>query len=116
MGNKNVGFATYESFKRIEKMANDLGLKFDRPKHHGYEMDTISLYPIDECLPLYSRDAQVYTGSLGEVDAWLTGVMWARYYDKMLKVSEEKKRERKEQDYRNQQLVKILKQSEKEKR
>lgn len=114
IGNKNVGFNTYQDLRRIEKMANDLGLKFDRPKHHGYEMDSISLYPIVDCLPIYSRDAQLFTGNLGEIEAWIMGIMWARDYDRMLKVSDLKKRERKEQDYRNQRLVSILKTSEKE--
>ena len=46
----------------------------------------------------------------GMVDGkFMQGVVWARDYDQMLKISDVKKRERKEQDERNRQLVNILK-------
>lgn len=110
--NKDVGFNTYLTLKKIEEQANELGFKFSRPKH-GYESDYISLYPKDQdSLPIYVRDAQLYTGTLGEIEAFLDGIRWARDYDKMLKVSDSKKRERKEQDERNRQLTAILKQEE----
>lgn len=109
--NKEVGFNTYQLLQQVETLANDLGFKFDRPKHHGYESDYISLYPKDQdSLPIYTRDAQLYTGTLGDVEAFLTGLQWARDYDKILKVSDSKKRERKEQDERNRRLAMILKQ------
>lgn len=108
---KEVGFSTYLELKRVEEMANNLGFAFASPKHHGPNSDFISLVPInDEAFPLYTRDAQLFTGTLGEVETFLTGLLWARAYDKMLKVSDEVKRERKEQDYRNKRLVSILKQ------
>jgi hypothetical protein len=109
--NKEVGFNTYLELRRVETLADDLGFKFNRPRHHGYESDYISLYPKDnDALPIYTRDAQLYTGTLGEISAFLTGLQWARDYDRMLKVSDSKKRERKEQDERNRQLAAILKQ------
>lgn len=111
--NKAVGFNTYRELQRIETLADQLGFKFDRPKHHGYESDYISLYPKDQdSLPIYVRDAQLYTGTLGEIEAFLVGLQWARDYDKMLRVSDSKKRGRKEQDVRNRQLAAILKQDE----
>jgi len=112
--NKEVGFNTYLELRRVETLANELGFKFDRPKHHSYDhSDYISLCPKDQdSVPIFSRDAQIYTGTLGEVSAFLVGLKWARDYDRMLKVSDSKKRERKEQDERNRQLVAILKQPE----
>lgn len=110
---KEVGYNTYLVLQKIEKLANDLGFKFDKPRHHGYESDYISLYPKDQdSIPIYNRDAQIYTGKLGEIEAFLIGLRWARDYDKILKVSDSKKRERKEQDERNRQLAMILKQEE----
>jgi hypothetical protein len=108
--NKNVGFNTYREIQKVEELANKLGFKFTYPKHHGADADYFSLVPIDnDALPIYSRDAQLFTGTLGDVDAWLRGLQWARDYDTMLKVSDSKKRERKEQDARNRRLVEILK-------
>ncbi len=110
--NKDVGFNTYRELQKIESLANELGFKFDRPKHHSYDhSDYISLLPKDQdSVPIFSRDAQIYTGRLGEVSAFLVGLQWSRDYDRMLKVSDSKKRERKEQDERNRQLAAILKQ------
>lgn len=109
--NKTVGFNTYRELQRIETLADQLGFKFDRPKHHGYESDYISLCPKDQdSLPIYTRDAQLYTGTLGEIQAFLVGLQWARDYDRIIKVSDPKKRERKEQDERNRKLAALLKQ------
>ena len=51
----------------------------------------------------------VFVGSIESLDMWLRGVEWARKYDVMLGLSDDKKRQRKEQDERNRQLVRILK-------
>jgi len=59
-------------------------------------------------LPIYSRDAVLFAGSLEAADKFMQGVLWAQDYDRMLKVSDVKKRTRKEQDVRNQQLVCML--------
>jgi hypothetical protein len=42
-------------------------------------------------------------------DKFMQGILWARNYDDMLKVSDVKKRERKEQDERNKQMIRLLK-------
>jgi hypothetical protein len=62
-----------------------------------------------EALPIYSRDATLFAGSLEAADKFMQGVIWARDYDRMLKVSDVAKRERKEQDERNKQMVMLLK-------
>ena len=46
------------------------------------------------------------------LEIWLRGVEWSRKYDQMIKVSDDKKRQRKEQDVRNKQLVQRLKDEE----
>ena len=72
--------------------------------------DTVALKPKDaDSLPIYSRDAEVFVGSLTDLQYWLRGVEWAREYDRMIKISDDKKRVRKEQDERNRQMVKLLK-------
>jgi hypothetical protein len=49
-----------------------------------------------DALPIYSRDAELFIGSIERLENWLAGVQWARDYDMMLKVSDEKKRNRAE--------------------
>jgi elongation factor P--beta-lysine ligase len=63
-------------------------------------------------LPVYARDAQVFVGTIEQLEVWLRGVEWARQYDMLLRVSDDKKRKRKEQDERNRQLVQRLKNEE----
>ena len=62
-----------------------------------------------ESLPIYSRDAQVFVGSLEALETWLNGVEWARNYDMMCKISDDDKRAKAEQKERNRQLMRTLK-------
>jgi hypothetical protein len=97
--------------RRLEGQVNKLGFMFAMPRHH-YDSDTerLALVPKDaESVPIYSRDAEVFSGTLEELAVWLRGVEWARDYDRMLKVSDDDKRARKEQDVRNRHLVQLLK-------
>jgi hypothetical protein len=61
-------------------------------------------------LPIYTRDAELFVGTLEGAAYWMQGVEWARDYDRMvIDKNTDTKRERKEQDERNKQLVRILK-------
>jgi hypothetical protein len=62
-----------------------------------------------EALPIYSRDAELFVGSLERLEDWMAGVRWAREYDMMLKLSDDKKRAAAEQKERNRQLMRTLK-------
>jgi hypothetical protein len=62
-------------------------------------------------LPIYSRDAELFVGSLETLETWLHGVRWAREYDMMLRLSDEKKRSTAEQKERNKNLMRTIKES-----
>ena len=109
-----AGFAMVQRVHRLEKQLADLGMRWGHDKHSGSwggsEFgDRIAVFPRDEELPVYSRDACLFTGTIDDLQTWINGIQWARDYDMINKVSDEKKRARKEQDYRNQRLVGILK-------
>ena len=109
-----AGWNTIERIRRIEEAVDKLGFKFSKSKHSDWTDDhgALSLVPKDsDSLPIYSRDAELFVGSLERLEDWLAGVRWAREYDMMLKLSDEKKRERKEQDERNRILLKTIKDS-----
>ena len=98
------GWNTIQRIKRIELTIDELGFKFSKSKHTDWSEDhgALSLVPRDaETLPIYSRDAELFVGSLERLEDWLAGVRWARDYDRMLGVSTDNKRARKEQDLRN---------------
>jgi hypothetical protein len=110
-----TGYNDLLRIKRIEQEATDLGFRLGNPKNGHYRDewgDLLSAYPLDDNFPMYSRDAELFTGTLETFVVWMQGVRWARMYDDVMKVSSPEKRERKEQDMRNKQIVARLKDEE----
>jgi hypothetical protein len=106
------GWNTIERIRRLEEQIDALGFKFAKSKHSTWTDDhgALSLRPKDpDALPIYSRDAELYVGSLEALETWLAGVQWARDYDMMLRLSDDKKRAAGEQKERNRQLMQTLK-------
>jgi len=106
-----AGWNTIQTIRKLEERADKLGLKFTAYRHDDSFGANVALIPKDSnALPIYSRDAILFAGSLESADQWMQGVLWAREYDRMVvdrKMDE--KRVRKEQDERNRQLMKMLK-------
>ena len=106
------GWETIQRIKRVEQMVDELGFKFAKSKHSDWSDNhgALSLKPKDpNALPIYSRDAELFIGTVERLEDWLAGVQWARDYDRMLKLSDEKKRGAAEQKERNRQLMRTLK-------
>ena len=108
-----MGYHLIQRVRRFEEKAHKLGFRLGNPRHGNWSgeqnVDMVALYPRDEELPSYTRDAELFVGSLTNAEEFLRGIVWARDYDKMLKVSTVAKRERKEQDERNRKLAQIIK-------
>ncbi len=81
-----TGSAFLRKFRAIEEQAGSLGFKITAPKHffdRGH--DVVALCPKDaDSLPIYSRDAELFVGSIEDLEVWLRGLEWARQYDRML--------------------------------
>ena len=106
------GWETIQRIKRVEQLIDELGFKFAKSKHSDWSDNhgALSLKPKDpDALPIYSRDAELFIGTIERLEEWLAGVRWAREYDSMLKLSDEKKRTKAEQKERNRQLMRTLK-------
>lgn len=104
----SIGYLTVQKLRRIEEQCAQIGLRMANPKYGG--VDKIALVPLDsDALPIYTRDAELFIGSLDEIDVWLRGVEWSRNYYRLLRATNEKLIARKEQDERNRQLVEQLK-------
>jgi hypothetical protein len=105
-----VGWNTVQKIKRVEDMANKMGFEFSIGSNHYSDLgDAIHLVPLGDALPHYRRGADIYSGSIDDIDTWLTGLEWARTYDMMLRISSDKKRNECEQVERNRQLMKMVK-------
>jgi hypothetical protein len=106
-----AGWNTIERIRRLEDKVAKIGFKFNKSKHSDFTDDhgALSLVPKDSmALPIYCRDAELFVGSIERLEDWLAGVQWAREYDRMLKLSDEVKRAKKEDDVRARAMLKIL--------
>lgn len=104
----SIGYSTIQQLRRIEEKCAQIGMRMVCPKYGGG--DRIALVPLDnDALPVYSRDAELFIGTLDEIEVWLRGVEWSRTYYRLLRATSEKVIARKEQDERNRRLVETLK-------
>jgi len=108
------GYNTVLKIRDLEHRLSDLGMMLCQASHyyrdHG---DVVAVRPRDQdSLPIYSRDAEMFVGTLEALGYWIQGVEWARKYDTMLFGRRHQgRRERREQQHRNEQLMLLLKQS-----
>lgn len=106
------GYRLIKQIDELKATADKLGFMLCHTRHYyGSDSgDLVSIKPKDnDSLPIYSRDAEFFIGTIDELISFFRGIEWARNYDQIMKVSDPKKRERKEQDERNRQLVQRLK-------
>ena len=97
------GYRLVCEIRQLEEKVEALGFMLCFPKNHtaSYSDDLVALRPRDaSSVPVYSRDAEVFVGTLTQLRQWLLGVTWARDYDRMLNVSNDKKRAQGEDRYR----------------
>lgn len=107
-----AGYNTILEVRRLEAEVDKLGFMFAHSRHnYNNEFgDVVALKPKDkDSLPIYARDAEMFVGTLKDLQYWLKGVEWARQYDCMLKVSDENKRAKKEDQYRHGRMIDELK-------
>jgi len=106
-----TGWSTIKKIRALEDRAHKLGMKFAPYRHDDYNADNVALVPCyQDSLPIYTRDAILFAGSLEGADKFMQGIAWARDYDRMVVDKNiDTKRIRKEQDERNKQLMKTLK-------
>ena len=110
-----AGWQLLKSFRDVEERANKIGLKFAPSKYSGMEFDTITLMPLNEYLPIYNREAEVFVGTLQDIDKWLRGVEWSRNYDDLMKVSTHEKRKVAEEKYKQREFLKAIQDGKKSK-
>lgn len=108
-----AGYQSVLALRRLEEEIDKLGFMLCAPKSGwgGDDFNNLAaIKPKDEdALPIYARDAEIFRGTLEELRVWVRGVHWAREYDRMLKVSDDKKRTVKEDHERGRQLIAKLK-------
>jgi hypothetical protein len=106
-----AGWAVIKQIRVLEDRAHMLGMQLAPYRHDDRYGENVALVPKDQdSLPIYTRDAILFAGSLDGAEQFMQGVLWARDYDRMVVDRNiDAKRVRKEQDERNKQLMKTLK-------
>ena len=108
-----AGYQAVLALRRLEEEVDKLGFMLSDPKTGWGGDDFNNLVGIipkdDDALPIYARDALLFKGTLEELKVWIQGVQWAREYDRMLKISDDKTRAKKEEHERGRQLIAKLK-------
>lgn len=104
------GYSLIRKIRYLEEECHKLGFQITHARHFHQEFgDVLALKPRDDCLPVYSRDAEVFIGTIQDLERWLQGFHVARKYDSLLLGNKhDALRDRKEQDYRNEVLLKQI--------
>jgi hypothetical protein len=114
------GYSTYTRWQRIESQAKLLGFRLDKPKHGHWGggssdgVDQVALYPDGDALPVFTRDAELFTGTFRDVEIFLGGWTKAQSYDMILRMTDEKRR-RKFEDAERARQAEIKKREEQKK-
>ena len=96
------GYNLIRKIKYLEEECDKLGFMICHARHHINDFgDVLALKPKSDCLPIYSRDAELFVGTIEDLERWIQGFHFARKYDSQ--------RNRKEQDYRNKLLLNMIK-------
>lgn len=105
-----AGYRHILEIEELKAKCDSMGFRMGYPKYVKDPGDIVALFPKDrDALPIYSRDAELFMGTIESLKTWLDGIEWARKYDRMTIGKEvDARRARKEQDWRNKELVKIL--------
>jgi hypothetical protein len=101
---------SFRTIKTLERMAEMLGFRVDDAPSTSWSEDAnLSLVPKDQMLPIYTRGAVLAKGSAEELIAFLQGWMKMKEYVTFLKLVDDKKLDRKEKDYCNTRLARMIK-------
>jgi hypothetical protein len=89
-----------ELLERVVKGLEQIGFKI-KPTKYGYGGRTlVGVFPLGDKNPLYSRDAEVFTGTMEEISIWMRGVGHRNDYLLMLKATTEKRIQDLEEKYK----------------
>jgi len=85
--------------------------------HQGFELQSsevfgtpsLALIAKDDCLPIYTRNTELARGTAEELRSFLLGWHKAKEYFSVLRLVDDKKIARVEQDYRNKKLTELIK-------
>jgi hypothetical protein len=112
----------YRAIKELERQADRLGFELGPADHHYGGTQYMVLRPKSvedtavEPLPIFSRDASLFAGTIEELTANLTGWQRAFEYLQMVGAAPRKRIDKFEQNYRNRKLMDLLSKAQEDKK
>jgi hypothetical protein len=97
----------YRALKELEAVCAHQGFAIKVSDVFG--TPSLALIAKDDQLPIYTRDIELARGTVEELTSFLTGWHKAKEYLSMLRLIDDKKLARAEQDYRNKVLLATIK-------
>ena len=104
------GYNLIRKIRYLEEECHKLGFQLCHAQYHMNDFgDVVALRARDECLPIYSRDAELFVGTIEDLERWIQGFQFSRKYDSMVMgKAHDARRDRREQDIRNERLLKQI--------
>jgi hypothetical protein len=85
-----------QALKRLEERLTKLGYVMMTSRYGNGE---IGVYPLEDKNPIYSRDAQLFGGTVEQIICWVTGIEHQNTYLMMLKATNDDKIKTLEEKY-----------------
>lgn len=103
-----TGLIEYRNIQTLESRAKELGFLLVPARAAYAGTNLMSLIPAGDRMPIYCRDAEIFSGSVEELLMCLHGWEQSINYLQLIRATSDKQIQRREQDIRNEQLVRIL--------
>lgn len=85
--------------ERLRVRLKNLGYTMKQSKYNNSGEYLIGIYPLNDKVPIYSRDAEVFAGTIEVISAWARGIEHQTDYLVMLKATSDKKIKKLEDKY-----------------
>ena len=102
-----------QQYDSVMKRLQGLGMRLDQRTQRGAwsapnSVTVYAVYPSEKALPHYERDAELFIGTLDDIDTWLAGVQWMQAYYATIGIDDGSHRAKAEDAERNRQMMYAL--------
>lgn len=88
----NMDWTDVQLLNKVVDGLSKLGYYVKATKHSYQDKRClVGVYPLEDKNPLYSRDAELFTGTMEEIVCWMRGINHRNEYLSMLKATTEKR-------------------------
>ena len=88
-----------QQLESLRDRLTKLGYVMRHSKYSNNAEYLIGIYPLNDKVPIYSRDAELFTGNTEAIMSWVRGIEHRNEYLTMLKATSESKIEALEENY-----------------